>query len=82
MYIYAQILQKEAFLFPNRSPMWFNNKNERYFCEYLSKILVPAIGFEPIRSRELRILSPVRLPIPPRGHIYSIIHIFMLFEGF
>ena len=56
MYIYAQILQKGAFLFPNRSPMWFNNKNERYFCEYLSKILVPAIGFEPIRSRELRIL--------------------------
>ena len=32
MYIYAQILQKGAFLFPNRSPMWFNNENERYFC--------------------------------------------------
>lgn len=82
MYIYAQILQKGAFLFPNCSPMWFNNKNERYFCEYLSKILVPAIGFEPIRSRELRILSPVRLPIPPRGHIYSFFTVFIQYEGF
>ena len=30
--------------------------------------VVPAIGLEPIRLLGLRILSPVRLPIPPRGH--------------
>ena len=33
-----------------------------------SPFLVPAIGLEPIRLLGLRILSPVRLPIPPRGH--------------
>ena len=31
--------------------------------------MVPAIGLEPIRLLQLGILSPVRLPIPPRGHV-------------
>ena len=39
----------------------------------LPQILVPAIGLEPIRLLGLRILSPVRLPIPPRGHIVRVI---------
>ena len=30
--------------------------------------LVPSAGLEPARPCELRILSPVRLPIPSRGH--------------
>ena len=34
---------------------------------------MPAIGLEPIRLLRLRILSPVRLPIPPRGHLYEVV---------
>ena len=30
--------------------------------------LVPGTGIEPVRYRYRRILSPVRLPIPPPGH--------------
>ena len=32
--------------------------------------MVPEIGLEPIRMLLLRILSPVRLPIPPLGHVF------------
>ena len=33
-------------------------------------ILVPKTGLEPVRYRYRRILSPVRLPIPPLRHKY------------
>ena len=31
--------------------------------------MVPAAGLEPARPIGQRILSPQRLPIPPRGHV-------------
>ena len=34
-----------------------------------SPALVRAVGLEPTRSHDQRILSPLRLPIPPRPHI-------------
>ena len=39
----------------------------RYFFQ-----LVPGTGIEPVRYRYRRILSPVRLPIPPPGHQWSL----------
>ena len=51
------------------SQMRFNNKNERFICEYLSKFLVRVIGFEPIWDRSRGILSPLRLPISPQRHM-------------
>ena len=30
--------------------------------------MMPETGIEPVRSRDRRILSPVRLPVPPLGH--------------
>ena len=62
--------------------MWFYNKKERHFCKYLSKFLVPEIGFEPIRLLNRGILSPLRLPIPPLGHINSFFTVFIQYEGF
>ena len=44
--------------------------------------LVPEIGFEPIRLLNRGILSPLRLPIPPLGHIYSFFTVFIQYEGF
>ena len=32
--------------------------------------LVPEVGVEPTRPFGQRILSPLRLPIPPLGHLY------------
>ncbi len=32
------------------------------------KVLVPETGVEPVRYRYRRILSPVRLPVPPLRH--------------
>ena len=34
--------------------------------------VVPAIGLEPIRCCHRGILSPLRLPIPPRRHVPAI----------
>ena len=35
----------------------------------LKKIIMPATGIEPVREyKSRRILSPVRLPVPPRRH--------------
>jgi hypothetical protein len=34
--------------------------------------MVPAPGLEPGRPFEQRILSPLRLPIPPSGHLICI----------
>ncbi len=34
--------------------------------------MVPAPGLEPGRPFEQRILSPLRLPIPPSGHLIYI----------
>ena len=31
--------------------------------------LVPGVGLEPTRALAHRILSPVRLPVPPPGHV-------------
>ncbi len=33
--------------------------------------LVPGAGLEPARCRHRRILSPVRLPVPPPGQLVS-----------
>jgi hypothetical protein len=35
---------------------------------FANDYMVPPVGLEPTRSREHRILSPARLPIPPQGH--------------
>ena len=35
----------------------------------LSSFFMPATGIEPVRCRHHRILSPARLPVPPRRHI-------------
>ena len=32
--------------------------------------MVPEVGIEPTRSHEPRILSPMRLPIPPLGRVF------------
>ena len=34
-------------------------------------LLVPGTGIEPVRYRYRRILSPVRLPVPPPGHQFG-----------
>lgn len=41
-----------------------------------SNDVVPAVGLEPTRYRYHRILSPARLPIPPRRRIFYIIAYF------
>ena len=33
---------------------------------------MPATGIEPVRCRHHRILSPARLPVPPRRHIHIV----------
>ena len=38
----------------------------------VKKEVVPAPGLEPGRPFEQRILSPLRLPIPPSGHLICI----------
>jgi hypothetical protein len=38
--------------------------HEEHKCR---QMMVPPVGLEPTRSREHRILSPARLPIPPQG---------------
>ena len=43
--------------------MWFYNKKERCFCKYLSKFLVPEIGFEPIRLLNRGILRHKHLKL-------------------
>ena len=42
------------------------NKKDRTKCS----VLMPATGIEPVREyKSRRILSPVRLPVPPRRHL-------------
>ena len=43
--------------------------------------LVPEAGLEPARYLYRRILSPLRLPIPPFGHIFCIYSVVFLRKG-
>ena len=43
-------------------------------------MVVPAPGLEPGRPFEQRILSPLRLPIPPGGPIFFPKHLYRLFQ--
>lgn len=63
-------IRNGLFYFPIGSQCGLITKLREIFVN-LSQFLVPEIGLEPIRMLLLRILSPVRLPIPPFGHIYS-----------
>ena len=46
-----------------------HNKEKKTRSENLVFITIPAAGVEPARPRGHWILSPARLPIPPRRHI-------------
>ena len=41
-------------------------------CSQFNCQLVPGTGIEPVWYRYRRILSPVRLPVPPPGHLWSL----------
>lgn len=40
-----------------------------HLIPWLTLLMVPGAGLEPARCRHRRILSPVRLPIPPPGQL-------------
>lgn len=62
--IFRQIWQ----IFTSQSLPKHNRTGGNY--QISSRSMVPEIGLEPIRMLLLRILSPVRLPIPPLGHVF------------
>lgn len=42
--------------------------------------MVPRAGLEPAQSKDRRILSPLRLPIPPSRQIMTILSLISLFK--
>ena len=44
-------------------------KLETFVSSYLFQKMVGTVGLEPTRDFSQRILSPLRLPIPPRPHV-------------
>ena len=44
-------------------------KLEKKVSSYLFQKMVGTVGLEPTRDFSQRILSPLRLPIPPRPHV-------------
>ena len=61
---------KTAIFSPQFPPInIFGTKNESNFAKY-SQILVLVAGLEPARYLYRRILSPLRLPIPPHKRIF------------
>ena len=57
---------------PGLQPLYFGIKKalkQNLYCiKALSSLMVPGTGIEPVRYCYRRILSPVRLPVPPPGH--------------
>lgn len=65
-YNYAKKPEKGEFLVPNRFQMAKKRgENDRFPLFFL----VPLTGLEPVRVLSRRILSPLRLPIPPQRRI-------------
>ena len=69
-----QIVTIQQF-FTYRIPL-FRNQNlnirkklETFVSSYLFQKMVGTVGLEPTRDFSQRILSPLRLPIPPRPHV-------------
>ena len=65
------------FLYLNEDLLSWLNKKKSFKNEMFLKLFsIPAAGIEPARPRGHRILSPARLPVPPRRHMDCLFFIF------
>ena len=60
---------------PCRDTLFLDKKRNQRFI-YVDFFSIPAAGIEPARPRGHRILSPARLPVPPRRHMDCLFFIF------
>ena len=65
--VFAQIMGIFRNIYPKMRKKWSISQKT-----YRPTSMVPLAGLEPARSLERGILSPLRLPIPPHEHIYSV----------
>ena len=76
MYKLAHLPIVHSYITPYFAPIYFFTQQKSLktliLLRFQTLTLMPATGIEPVLYRYNRILSPARLPVPPRGRIHYI----------